>query len=85
MSGKEADIMKKVIAVNGMSCNHCKAAVAKALSSLDGVSSASVNLAKKSAVVELNREVPDQVLLDAVKNAGYQPVSVTVKRGLFGN
>lgn len=84
MQRKEADTMKKVITINGMSCNHCKAAVEKALSSIDGVSSASVNLAKKSAVVALGHEVPDQILLDAVKNAGYEPVSVQVKRGLFG-
>jgi len=38
--------MKKVIKVSGMTCEHCKARVEKALSSVDGVKSAKVDLKK---------------------------------------
>lgn len=76
--------MKKIITINGMSCNHCKAAVEKALSDIDGVSGAKVDLKKKTATVSLGSEVTDDVLKNAVTEAGYEPVSVEVKTGLFG-
>ncbi len=76
--------MKKVITVNGMSCQHCQASVEKALSAVQGVASAKVNLAKKTATVTLASEVADSALMKAVSDAGYEPVSVTEKKGLFG-
>ena len=36
-----------------------------------------VDLEKKTATVSLAKEVSDQVLMDAVKDAGYTPVSCT--------
>ena len=76
--------MKKVITVNGMSCQHCQASVEKALSAVQGVASAKVNLAKKTATVTLASEVADDALINAVRDAGFEPVSVTEKTGLFG-
>lgn len=72
---KGNDSMKKVLTVNGMSCNHCKASVERALSAVDGVAEAEVNLKKKTATVVLNKEVEDSVLLAAVTDAGFEPVS----------
>lgn len=74
--------MKKEIKIEGMSCNHCKAHVEKALNSIDGVT-AKVNLAKKNAVVELSADVSDDTLKNAVTEAGYEVVSINVKKGLF--
>lgn len=76
--------MKKIVTVNGMNCGHCKATVEKALSALDGVKDAKVNLDKKIAAVTLEKEISDEVLLNAVKESGFDAVSVTVKKGLFG-
>jgi copper chaperone CopZ len=76
--------MKKEIAINGMSCGHCQARVEKALNAIPGVE-AKVDLKKKIALVSLTAEVADDVLMSAVTEAGYEPVSVTVKKGLFGN
>lgn len=76
--------MKKVIQVNGMSCAHCQASVEKALSALEGVSTAKVDLAKKTATVTLTQEVPDQTLTQAVADAGFEPGAVTEKKGLLG-
>jgi len=60
------------LAVNGMTCASCVAVVEKTLGRLDGVSSATVNLATETATVEFDatRLGPDE-LIAAVKAAGY--------------
>ncbi|MBQ9942223.1 MAG: heavy metal translocating P-type ATPase [Christensenellaceae bacterium] len=77
-------IMKKIVTVNGMHCPHCQASVEKALAAIEGVSSCKVNLEKKTATVSLSADVADQTLLDAVTEAGFEPVSVATKKGIFG-
>ena len=67
--------IKKVMKVDGMMCDHCKMHVQKALEAVDGVQSVIVDLDKKQATIELSEEVSDQVLSNAVKEAGYTPVS----------
>ena len=76
-------IMKKVIQINGMSCEHCKARVEKALNAIEGVE-AKVDLKQKNATVTLKTDVSDEVLKNAVNEAGYEAVSVEEKKGLFG-
>ena len=71
--------MKKTLVVEGMMCEHCKMHVEKALAGVEGVDSAQVDLEKKTATVSLTEDVADQVLMDAVKEAGYEPVSCTVQ------
>ena len=80
----EDEEMKKIVKVDGMNCSHCQAKVESALSALDGVSEAKVNLKKKIAVVTLEKEVNDDTLLKAVNDAGFIGVSVEIKKGLFG-
>ena len=79
----ESETMKKVISISGMSCEHCKARVEKALNAIDGVE-AKVNLKKNNAVVNLKKDVDDQALTDAIREAGYEAVSVSDWKGLFG-
>ena len=74
--------MKKIIEINGMSCEHCQARVEKALNAIDGVE-AKVELKKNRAVVNLKKEVEEKALSDAVTEAGYEVVSITEKKGLF--
>ncbi len=64
--------MKKTFTVEGMSCGHCKAAVEKALKSVDGVENAVVDLQSKTAEVTLSNEVNDDVLKKAITVAGYE-------------
>ncbi|HPT37230.1 MAG TPA: heavy metal-associated domain-containing protein [Methanothrix sp.] len=63
------------IKISGMACAGCSGAVEKALSGLEGVSSAKVDLAKKTAYVNYN---PAKVSIDglkkAVEDAGYRVV-----------
>lgn len=70
---KEDTGMVKTLQVNGMSCQHCVAHVKNALTAVDGVQSAEVDLQKRTAVVTLTKDVPDGQLLDAVTQAGYEP------------
>ena len=65
--------MTKVISVDGMMCAHCQAHVQKALAAVDGVSAVDVSLENKEATVTLAKDVTDQVLMDAVTEAGYTP------------
>ena len=62
------------IKVKGMSCNHCAAAVIKALDGLDGVYDTSVRL--ESGEVSYKEEYPvDKTLItEAVRKAGYEVV-----------
>ena len=75
--------MKKVLTIEGMSCAHCQARVEKALEAIENVESAKVDLKKKTATVSLAGPVEDKTLLQAVSAAGYEPVSIAEKKGLF--
>lgn len=68
-------LMTKIIKVEGMMCAHCQAHVFKALSAVEGVQKVEVSLGDKQAVVTLAKDVADQILMDAVTEAGYTPVS----------
>ncbi|MBP2073139.1 copper chaperone CopZ [Thermoanaerobacterium butyriciformans] len=61
------------IDVRGMSCNHCKMTVEKALNALDGVSKATVDLGKANVTVTYD---PKKVTIDDMKkaiiDAGYE-------------
>lgn len=72
---KGSNDMKKVLIVDGMMCAHCQMHVQKALAGVDGVTEATVDLESKKATVTLAKDVDDQVLMDAVTEAGYTPVS----------
>lgn len=76
---KEADNMEKVLIVEGMMCNHCKKSVEKALSSVDGVDMAVVDLAAKTAAVTLRKNVDDDILKKAVEAADFTVVEVQTK------
>ena len=50
--------------------------VDKALREIEGITQVEVSLEKKMAQVQLNQDVPDDVLKTAVEEAGYQVVSI---------
>lgn len=68
--------MTKTMIVEGMSCGHCTARVQKALEAVEGVASVEMSLEEKSAVITLDREVPDEVLKDAVVKADYEVAEI---------
>lgn len=73
---KEEKKMSKVMMIEGMMCNHCKMHVEKALNGVEGVRHVVVDLENKCATVELANEVANEVLVNAVKEAGYEVVEV---------
>ena len=64
--------MNKILKIEGMMCQHCVAHVTKALQAIDGVSSVTVDLKKKTAVVETAKEIDNQVFVQAITEAGYE-------------
>ena len=68
--------MRKIVAIEGMSCSHCVQHVRKALERVSGVSKAEVDLQKAQAVVE-GEGFTDEQLREAVDGAGYTAVSVS--------
>ncbi len=63
--------MKKTLKVDGMMCKHCVAHVTKALNAIPGVT-AEVDLQSGTATVETALPVPDEALVKAVTEAGYE-------------
>ena len=68
--------MNKTMKIEGMMCAHCTGRVEKALSAIDGVSAVEMSLEGKSATLTLSKDVDNQVLTNAVTEAGYEVVSV---------
>lgn len=66
--------MKQIYTVYGMSCQACALNVERAVKKISGVQSASVNLLANTLEVETD-SVPEEIIIDAVKNAGYSAAS----------
>ncbi|WP_088808622.1 MULTISPECIES: copper ion binding protein [Listeria] len=66
---------KEVLEIEGMSCDHCKARVEKALGELVGVSAATVSLEEGTATVSFDAsKVTQTQMAEAVEEAGYEVV-----------
>ena len=61
--------MRQTFIINGMSCNHCRMSAEKAILSVKGVTSASVDLGSKQAVVEGDFSPED--VCKAVEETGF--------------
>lgn len=73
---KEEKIMEKTMKIEGMMCQHCEATVKKAIESLDGVKEARVSHESGMAVVELDTDVSDNALKEAVEEKDYKVISI---------
>lgn len=63
--------MEKTIQIEGMSCNHCKMSVEKALSGISGVKSVQVDLEKKIATVT-GEGLNDGEMTQAITDVGFE-------------
>ena len=64
--------MEKTITVNGMKCEHCMATVESALTALEGVKSAKVNLAERNVNINFDEKVVSEAQMkQAVDAAGH--------------
>jgi hypothetical protein len=67
------------LSINGMTCGHCVASVTEELSEVPGVLNVEVILnsgATSKATVVTNTELDDNVLRDAVSEAGFELVGI---------
>lgn len=69
---EKTNIMKKTIYINGMMCMHCVARVEAILKNLPNVTKVTVNLKKKNAIIELSEELSNEVITNAITDAGYE-------------
>ena len=75
--------MKKIIAVSGMHCAHCAKAVEDALTEIDGISKAKVDLAKNTVTASMKSDVDDKLIIEAIAAKGFEAGEITIKEGLF--
>jgi Cu+-exporting ATPase len=74
-AGYDLAIDQTTIGIKGMVCASCSSVIEEALMSLDGVLSASVNLATEKAAVRYNpQEVTIEALKAAIVDAGYEVI-----------
>lgn len=69
---KEEETMTKTIQIEGMACGHCTARVEQALREILGVTDVTMSLEKKQAVVTMEDSVTEEMLEQAVTDAGYE-------------
>jgi copper chaperone len=66
-------VPKKELQVSGMTCDHCKAAVEKALKTLEGVNDVDVQIKTGKVTVDYDEgAAAEKELVEAIKNAGYE-------------
>ena len=71
---KENKIMEKTLKIEGMMCMHCSGRVKKVLENLVEVDSAVVSHETGTAVITLNKEVDNSVLVEVIENEGYKVI-----------
>ncbi len=73
---KEIKTMEKTLKIEGMMCGHCEMHTKKALEALDGVEKVEVSHETGTAVVILEKNVSDDVLMQAVVDQGYKVIDI---------
>lgn len=68
--------MEKKMLIEGMMCNHCKAAVEKNLAKVPGVTACTVDLEAKIATITMGQDVADDLLMDTVRKLDFKPVKM---------
>lgn len=71
---RKGNNMVKILKVEGMTCGHCKMRVEKALNAVNGVENATVNLEAKEVAIKMQEDINEQMLINAITEAGYEVV-----------
>ncbi len=64
--------VEKHLKIEGMTCGHCVERVKRALYSIEGVIHVDVSLEKGLASVQMEKDIPFDVLKSAVEEWGYR-------------
>ena len=81
---KLSNNMKVTLKIEGMTCASCVGRVETALKKVDGVQSASVNLATERADIVLDQPVDRQVLVHAIEQSGYDVPANNIELSIKG-
>ena len=68
--------IKKVITIEGMMCEHCKAKVEKSLLELDNVTKVRVSLKDKTATIYSSVSIPDEDIIDTINKLDYKVMNI---------
>lgn len=68
-------MIKSIIKVDGMSCEHCVKAITKAVSALTGVSHVAVDLNAKTVTVEHDPALPPDKIKAEIEDQGYDIIA----------
>lgn len=71
--------MKKMIAIQGMSCSSCANRIENAVKDITGVEEASINFATEKLAVTIQDEATLQNIYNSIEELGYTPVKDTHK------
>ncbi len=74
---EEKVLMKEIVFVDGMMCEHCAARVSNALKSIEGISSVEVNLKTKGVTILTTKSIEDSLIEEAICNAGYKLLKIS--------
>ena len=72
----EDKTMTKTVKIEGMMCEHCEASVKKALEAIDGIESAVPDHNANTAVITLSKDVPDDVIKNAIEAKDYTFIGI---------
>ena len=65
--------MKKIIDVDGITCDHCVATIKKSIESLAGIIKVNVDIQKQQVVVEFNESLKNsKKILEKIGEAGFE-------------
>ena len=69
--------MTKTATIEGMMCAHCEANVKNTLEAIDGIDSAVVSHESNSAIIEMSKDVNEDIIRTAIEDKGYRFVSIS--------
>lgn len=69
---------RKIINIEGMTCEHCAKKVKDALENLVDITNAKVDLKKKQAIVTYDNNVDEILLQETIEKLGYTVTGIKV-------
>lgn len=71
---------KKILRIEGMSCNHCSKRVEDSLLSLKGIKKVKVNLENKEAIITLEHLIDDVQIKEKIEDLGFKLLEIKDKK-----
>jgi len=67
-------LVQETIKIENIECDHCVMRVGRAIAAVKGVTEVDVNLEKKEAVIDFEKDITDlEEIKAAIRDAGYEP------------